>query len=264
MGTSRRRRWVDVLRRTARDEDDERAPRTIDEAALFAAHDGATRSCSEAAERAERLAAAVARQRGLIEGAAERANQIAARAEALAPAAARVIEAFERLGVIALNAGLEGARAADPQARGLLLVSEEIRANVRRGADAAEQLGQASATIAAESGEVRRQLERSRGEVSEVAQEAAQLQAAAQLGARSLASLGGLLRDATGVDPELARAATAAGEHAKGLLGALSTLATSTHAGPLLGALRPVIAQLARVLDEIEERAGGADPKPRA
>ena len=42
--------------------------------------------------------------------------------------------------MVALNAGLEGARAGESQGRALLLLSEEIRANVVRGADAASEL----------------------------------------------------------------------------------------------------------------------------
>ena len=40
---------------------------------------------------------------------------------------------------------------------------------------------------------------------------------------------------------------------------ALSTLSTASHAAPLLGALRPVIAPLTRLLGEIEEGASDDD-----
>lgn len=257
MSTPRRRRWIDVLRRTAGvGAGEARGPSAaLDDAALWTAHEQAARSIEESGARAERVAASIARQRGLIEGAAERANLVSARSEGIGSSAARVAEAFERLGVVALNAGLEGARVAEPQGRALLLLSEEIRVNVTRGADAAEQLARVVDEIAAESAEVRRQLERSRGEVGEVGQEAAQLQAAAQRAITSLDDLGQRLRKATGVDPEMARVAALASEHARGLMTALSTLATAEQATPLLGALRPVIAPLARLLGEIGDGA---------
>jgi len=258
MSTPRRRRWIEVLRRTAGvagDEDGRAGSAALDDAALWSAQEQASKSLKESGARAERVAASVARQRGLIEAAAERANLVVARSEGLGASSARVIESFERLGVVALNAGLEGARSAEPHGRALLLLSEEIRANVTRGADAAEQLGRAVDEIAAESAEVRRQLDRSRAEVSEVGQESALLQAAAQQASRSLDDLGVRLRKATGIDPEVARLVGLAGEHARGLMTALSALSTGAHAAPVLTALRPVIGPLVRLLGELEDRA---------
>jgi hypothetical protein len=266
MSAPRRRRWIEVLRRTAGVGDGE--PRgssaALDDAALWGAHEQAAKALRDAGARAERVAASAARQRPLIEGAAERASLVAARSEGLGAGAARVIESFERLGVVALNAGLEGARVADPHGRALLLLAEEVRANVTRGADAAEQLARAVDEIAAESAEVRRQIERSRAEATEAGQEAAQLQAAAQLANKAIDDLGSRLRKATGIDPEVARLVASASEHARGLMTALSALATSTPGAPVLGALRPVIAPLTRLLGEIEERSedegdGGAE-----
>ena len=146
MTTTRRRRFLDVLRRTAGVGAEEGAPRppSLDDSALWAAEEQASASLKESGARAERLAAAVARQRGLIDAAAERASVVTAHADGLSASSGRVIESFERLGVVALNAGLEGARVPEAQGRALLLLSEEIRANVRRGTDAAEQLARAA------------------------------------------------------------------------------------------------------------------------
>jgi methyl-accepting chemotaxis protein len=258
MSSPRRRRWIEVLRRTAGvGGDEDGRGQALDDAALWTVHERATASLKDAGVRAERVAATIARQRSHIEGAAERASLVAARSEGLGAGAARVNEVFERLGVVALNAGLEGARAGEAQGRALLLLSEEIRANVVRGADAAAELGRAVDEIAGESAEVRRQIERSRQEVSEVGQEAAQLQASSSSAARSLEDLGVLLRKATGIDPEMARLVAQAADHARGLMTALSSLSTATHAGPVLGALRPVIGPLLRLLGEIEARAPG-------
>lgn len=271
MSTPRRRRWMEMFRRTAGMVTEGSGARAsslgLDDAALWSAHEQASLSLKESGARSERLAAAVARQRGLIEDAAERANVIAARSEGLSTSAARVVEAFERLGVVALNTGLEGARMVEPQGRALLLIAEEIRANVRRGADAGEQLVRVVEEIAAESTEVRRQLERSRIEVSEVGQEAAHLQAAGQQASTSLDALASRLRRVTGVDPEVARAVAQASEHARGLMTALSTLSTAANATRAVSALRPVLGSLARLLGELDgeredDGPGGAEGGP--
>lgn len=259
MSAPRRRRWIEVLRRTAgvaSDDDKARTPgAALDDAALWSAHEHAASALAEVGARAERVAASAARQRPLIEGASERASLVAARSEGLGAGAARVVESFERLGVVALNAGLEGARLADPHGRALLLLSEEIRANVARGADAAEQLARAVDEISSEAAEARKHIERSRGEAADAGQEAAQLHAATISAKRSLDDLGARLRKATGVDPEMARLAAQASDHARGLMTALSALATAAPGAPVLGALRPVIAPLSRLLGELEGRA---------
>lgn len=261
--TTRRRRWIEVLRRTAgvaTETESERAPgMALDDAALWKAQDQASKSMRESSASAERLAAAVARQRALIDGAAERARQVAARAENVSHGAVRIKESFDRLGIVALNAGLESARIAEPHGRALELLSEEIRSHVVRGADGADELVVALVDLASESAEVRRQLERSQSEVAEVGREAAQLQAAGHQAAQSLDDLGARLRRATGIDPEMARLLGLAGEHARELTTALSALSTADEAAPLLGALRPAIGPLARLLAEIEERGPAED-----
>jgi methyl-accepting chemotaxis protein len=225
----------------------------LEEAGLWSAQEQAKRAVEQSGALAERVAASVARQRGLIERSAEQASVMAARAEGVAVSAARVSESFDRLGVVALNAGLEGARVAEPQGRALLLLSEEVRANVTRGAEASRKLAELVEEIAGEAAEVRRQLERSRAEVAEVGQDAAQLRAATQDADRALGELGQRLRRATGIDPEVARAVAVAAEHAQGLVTALSTLSTVRGAGAsVMQALQPVMAPLGRLLEEID------------
>jgi methyl-accepting chemotaxis protein len=249
---------MEVLRRTAGvggDDGERGSSATLEDAALWGAHEQAGQALAEAGARAERVAAGAARLRPTIEAAAERASLVAARSEGLGAGAARVQESFERLGVVALNAGLEGARSAEPHGRALLLLSDEIRAHVTRGAEAAEELGRAVDELATESGEVRRQIERARGEAGEIGQEAAHLHAASQQAVKALDDLGARLRKATGIDPEMARLVAAASEHARGLMTALSALATAAPGRPVLGALRPVMAPLSKLLGEIEQGA---------
>jgi hypothetical protein len=103
---------------------------------------------------------------------------------------------------------------------------------------------------------VRRQLERSLAEVSDIGQEAAHLQVAAKQATKSIEDLGARLRRATGVDPEVARAVAAATEHARGLMTALSTLTSAAREAPVVSALKPVIGPLVRLLREIEGDEG--------
>ena len=76
-----------------------------------------------------------------MDAVADRTRALSSRAAELQAGFARVLDAFERLGLVALNAGLEGARLGEAEGRQLGLVSDEVRAQSSRGGDAARELG---------------------------------------------------------------------------------------------------------------------------
>jgi methyl-accepting chemotaxis protein len=225
------------------------------------------RSVEESGSLADNLETAVARQRMSIDDAAERSNLVATRSDGLGAVASRVAETFDRLGVVALNAGLEGARVAEPQGRALLLLAEEIRGNLTRGVEAGRDLATLVEEISTETSELRTQIERARADAADVGHETAKLREASHQGSKALGDLDQHLRRATGIDPEIARAVTLASEHASGLMAALSALSTATPAAPVLGALRPAIYPLVRLLREVwdeEQAESPADAQGRS
>lgn len=266
MSAPRRRRWLDVLRRAAQREGDVDATApgeaTPIDAALWSAHGEAQRAVGEAAETAGQVADAAARHRAALDGASERAGAMVTHAEGLTLAATRVGDALERLGVVALNAGLEGARTAEPQGKALLLLSEEIRSHVSRGTETARDLVSVVEELAAETGQIRKEIAGAREAAEETGQAAESLGGALVRARQALTDAERHLKRATGIDPELARAMSLATEHARGLLSALSTLSTATQARPLLlGALRPALAPLSRLLRELWEESSEEDAR---
>jgi methyl-accepting chemotaxis protein len=250
----RRDRWIDVLRKTA-----QKAPRltrtpqpSLDEATLWGAHDRAVEAVKQTAETAERVAANAARHRTALDGGLERIRTMSGRLADVATGWGRVQEAFDRLGLVALNAGLEGAKIGDPAGRALVLVADETRAYVQRGGDAAKELAATVAEIGGECTKLQAQLDQERVAAAQIADEAARAQASVQSADRAVEEIGERLRRVTGSDPEVARALHEASSHARGLLTALSTLSSRTQAGPALAALRPVMEPLVRLLGEID------------
>src|SRR6187549_3021591 len=126
MSAPRRRRWIDVLRRTAGAAASTVPTAGLDDANLWASRDEAAKASGDGFRAAERLETTAARERVRAEVAAERAASLAARAEGIAVVTRRVEEVFERLRMVALNAGLEGSRAQEGAGRALLLVGDEI------------------------------------------------------------------------------------------------------------------------------------------
>jgi methyl-accepting chemotaxis protein len=257
MSSPRRRRWMDVLRRTAGAASSAVPGGGLEDAELWASRDDAVRAAEEGFRAAERLEATSARERARAEAASERATLLAARAEGIVVVARRVEDAFERLRMVALNAGLEGARAAEGQGRALLLVSDEVRANVERGAEAARELVRAVDEVTVEASALRDRAQDVRGDAGEIAADAATAKASAQDATRALDRLERQLRKATGFDPDVARAVSQAAEHARGLVTALSTIQTSHVGSMALGALRPVLRPVARALGDM---AVGPEP----
>lgn len=265
MSTTKRRRLMDVIRRATGAQS---APRfALDDAELWDAREKAARAAADAGRLAERVTAGATRQRGQFDVAIERATSLSSKAEGANAAARRVVEALDRLGVIGLNAGLEGSRTAEPQGRALLLVAEEIRANVTRGTEAARDTIASSDELREHASDLAGRLERSRQDSVEMGGEAALLKTAAQDASLALVDLEARLRKATGLDPELARTLGQAGDHAKGLVMALSALESRTPAevdrGAVAEALGPVLNPLMKLLSAATEGGLLAPPAKR-
>jgi methyl-accepting chemotaxis protein len=251
---NRSRRLANLLRRSAKDATDVAVIdkpgglSTPDGAAWFA-HGTAVERSRTAAEAAQAIAAHVAKQRAASDALNDRVHTAAARTEELAEGFGRVTDAFERLGLVALNAGLEGARLGETQGRSLLLVSDEVRNHVARGSESARELTAALSDVAGEIGKLQTYVDQVRQGALDASQEAARVASAATDAERALVELGTRLQEATGSDPETAKLMAQASEHARALVSALGALG---NAQPklVLHALRPVLGPLARLLGD--------------
>src|SRR5580692_5641277 len=130
---------VGLLRRTA-NEVSGLEDRGSDSGALWGALERALVRARDAGSAAQRIASTAARQRSSMDAVADRTRALASRSQELEALTARSLDAFERLGLVALNAGLEAARRGEAEGRSLSLVGEEVRALSVRGIDAAREL----------------------------------------------------------------------------------------------------------------------------
>lgn len=226
---------------------------TADDSALWSAHERALVRARDAGAAAQRIASTAARQRATMDAVADRTHALSSRAAELQAGFARLLDAFERLGLVALNAGLEGARLGESEGRALGLVSDEVRAQSSRGGDAARELGTGIGQLAAELTQLESQVGQAQVVVAEVTQDSARAAGAASDAESALLDMGDRVKKATGSDPEAVRAIAEASERARALVAALSAVNGKVPRGMLLSALRPVIEPLARLLAE-EER----------
>ncbi len=194
-----------------------------------------------------------------MDAVADRTRALSSRAGELHLGFARLLDAFERLGLVALNAGLEGARLGEAEGRQLGLVSDEVRAQSSRGGDAARELGTGIGQLATELTQLESHVGQAQLVVAEVTQDSARAAGAASDAESALLDMGERVKKATGTDPEAVRAIAEASERARSLVASLAALSGKVPRAMLVGALRPALEPLARLLAE-EERDGEPEP----
>lgn len=251
-GDKPKRRLFRLLRRGARDNTAARSRSAASEGALWSAHQRASASVRESGEAAQRIASQVAKQRGMVDALADRARGVSTRSSDLSSAFSRVRETFARLELVALNAGLEGARLGEGPGQALGLVADEVRAQAARGTETCRDLSLALGEIGSELVQVHASLDRAREASAEVAQEAARVGGASADAERALTEMSDHMKSATGSDPETARAISEVTEHARALVSALSTISGKAPQAIALAALRPVLEPLFQLLETEE------------
>jgi methyl-accepting chemotaxis protein len=255
-----KQRLLRLLRRTAKGARIAGDRSTADVSALWSAHERALVRARDAGAAAQRIASSAARQRASIDTVADRMRALSARAGEMQTGFARVVDAFERLALVALNAGLEAARLGEAEGRQLALVSDEVRGHSSRGADVTRELGTTLALLAAGLGQLDSNVAQAQSVVAEVTQDAARALGAASDAESALVDMGDRVKKATGSDPETVRAIAEASERARALVSSLTTLSGKAPRSLLIAALRPAIEPLARLLVETEgDEEGGHD-----
>jgi methyl-accepting chemotaxis protein len=230
---------------------------TVEVSALWSAHERALVRARDAGSAAQRIASSVARQRASIDSVADRMRAVSARAGEVQTGFGRIIDAFERLTLVALNAGLEGARLGEVDGRQLGLVGDEIRAHSNRGSEAARELGAALAQLTSDLGQLDANIAQAQSVVSEVTQDSARALGAASDAESALVDIGERVKKTTGSDPETVRAIAEATERTRALVTSLTALSGKAPRALIAAALRPALEPLARLLAEDDAAPDG-------
>jgi methyl-accepting chemotaxis protein len=219
-----------------------------DQNALWSAHERATSSAREVSHATSRIASTLSKQRVAMEAVSERARTLVTRSSDLSQGLRRIQEAFERLGLVALNASLEGTRQAESIARPLLLVGDEVRNFSSRGGELSRELESLIADVQAELLQLSQGAEQANEASTEVTFEVARAGGASATTERVLIEAREHLKRATGTDPETMKVLAEAAEHARALVLSLGTLSGRVPQGLLASVLRPAIEPLLRLL----------------
>jgi methyl-accepting chemotaxis protein len=236
----------------------------LDDAELWVAEEQIARSIADAEKVTERLAATAARHRSGVEAIKEKSNDFQGRTRSVSSELHELSSTLDKLSVVALNAGLEGARNVEGNGRALSLVSDELRTHLGRAGDALRTLQHELGGLQGAVDELGSRIDAATRDAQEVGQDAVQLKGVLQAGASSIGELESRLRKATGLDPEVAKLVSAAGLHAKGLVSALTGLdgrgatEATRSLGPALAPVRRLLSSVAPGLDSA--RADDREP----
>jgi methyl-accepting chemotaxis protein len=251
-----KRRFMRLLRRGRTEGPGALGRSAIEESALWVTHQRASAAVRETGDAAQRIAAHLAKQRGVVDALADRARAVSTRSSDLGGGFTRLKETFARLELVALNAGLESARLGEGPGQALNLVADEVRAQAARGSEACRELGSSLTEIGSELTQVHSSLDRAREASADVAQEVARVGGASSDAERALSEMGERLKTTTGSDPETARAIADATEAARALVAAFGALSGKAPQAIVIAAMRPILEPLLRLLD------GEVDPEP--
>jgi methyl-accepting chemotaxis protein len=227
---------------------------TLDQALLFSKHEQASVAASQSLRTAQAAGATAAQQRSALEAAADHARLLVSRGRELRGSVQQVGDALERSKLVALNAGLEGARLGEPAGKAMVAAADELRSVIGRAVGALEEHLSLLIQVEREREKLRDQVDQAKQSASALGDELLRAQTTQRDAVSSLEELGKGLEHATGTDREVARIVATAAEHARGLVEALRALSNRPQRSAVVRALRPTLLPLLRLMRELDRR----------
>lgn len=237
-------------------------PNSLDVVTLFSAQERASKAAQTAQSSSQSAGASLAQQKNALDAAIDHARLLLARGRDLRAASTQVRDSLERVKLVALNTGLEGARLGDPAGKALVAVADEVRTQIGRSLDALDEHLALLTEVERERERLRDELENARQGAGGLADDLLRTQSAQREVNAAVEELGNGLQRTTGTDPQAARAVSEAAEHARGLLDALGKLSSQAQRGFVLRALSPTMKPLLRLIRDLD-RAGSGEEETR-
>lgn len=231
--------------------------RALDAGQLFEDHQQLVETTETALSISSGSGATATQQRQALDAASDQIDRGKNRIRELRGAGQALRERLEQMQIVALNAGLEGARLGQATGAPLLLVADETKAQVKRALAAVEEQSAMLNQLEAAREQLGEQLATARAHSAKLAEELLRTQAAQRDAHRLATGLGERLSRATGADPEVARSLTRVRTHAEGLIAELSALSARGQPA-VVEVMRPYLKQLLRLARNLEQEPGGS------
>ncbi len=254
------RRLMAGLRETARAHPRQPHAASVEDALLFRSSEDAERLAESALSASQAAGASAAQQRSALDATVDAVKLLFTRSREARASVVAAREALEQIRMVALNAGLEGARLGDPAGKPLVLVAEDTRSNAARGLSALDQHAAALDQMDRDRDKLKEQVEGAQARTADVARDILQVQAAQRDVSTALTEVASRVKHVTRTDPETARIVADAADHARALLTALTALAARPARASLLASLGPTLGPLLELMREQYRDEPGEEP----
>jgi len=204
----------------------------------------ATRDIDSAALRCQATTSAVTRQRSQFESVEDVSRRLDARLHDARNAMSVLADTLERIKLVALNAGLEGARIGEAAGTALVSVAEEVREIAGQGIELVGHQKTSINQLDFERSRLGEIVDATRSQLDQVVEQLRETTSAQSEVQLTLATLGEVLQSVTGLDGETASNLTRAADHAQALVDALKDLQSSRNRQVIRSALSPIFESL--------------------
>lgn len=231
----------------------------LNAAMLFGSHHVVSRHVARAAEECSQSVKLLQQCRSQIEACANQARRFEVRLKDGRHATAQLVETLDRIKLVALNTGLEGARMGEPAGKALVSVADEVRTLATRGLEIVVEQVQLLENAEAEQQILVQDAEQAQAQakaISNLMSQACESQRDTLVG---LAELERNIERASGIDPRTARELEQIAEHTQALLTALEQLTTDRRQRAVHGLVRPALLPLLAALTRDSTRG---EPQP--
>jgi methyl-accepting chemotaxis protein len=234
----------------------------LSSALLFGAHHVASRSAQQAVEQCGKANQGLQQCRSQVEACADQARRLEVRLRDTRGSAAQLADAFERIKLVALNTGLEGARLGESSGKALVAIAEEVRNLSSRGLEIVATHVRLVEEAEVEQAKLIQASDLAQTLAMELATLLRQTQECQIEAMASLDMLEKAIERASGLDATTALEVQRVAQHGQGLLSALEGLSVSRRQKIAKTLLLPAVEPLLRALLKVAQGEAASEPEP--
>lgn len=223
-------------------------PDELSSALLFGAHHVALKSAQQAVEQCGKANQGLQQCRSQFEACADQSRRLEVRLRDTRVSATQLADALERIKLVALNTGLEGARLGESSGKALVAIAEEVRNLSARGLDVVANHIRLVEEAEVEQTKLVQAAELAQSLAMDLASQLRQTQECQFEALASLDMLEKAIERASGLDASTALEVQRVAEHGQGLLSALEGLSVLRRQKIARTLLLPAVEPLLRAL----------------
>jgi methyl-accepting chemotaxis protein len=229
---------------------------------LFGAYHVASKSAQRAVEQCGKATQGLQQCRSQVEACTDQARRLEVRLRDTRSSASQIADALERIKLVALNTGLEGARLGESSGKALVGIAEEVRNLASRGLEVLAAHIRLVEEAEVEQSKLIQTAEMAQSVAHDLSNTLRQTQECQSDSLASLDMLEKAIERTAGIDATTALEVQRVAEHGQGLLSALEGLSVSRRQKIAKTMLLPAVEPLLRKLLKVAQGDDSSEPEP--